>query len=535
MAVAHKQRRRQRHRPQANQRVAEIIGRNAVGYAQMAFRSRYATTTVDQTIPDYEFYDKLRRGKQPGYKLGAIFAPRIERVLAAWVFGEGVNVTLNKDVAEQYPEEAVKYTNEQLKNFIDGLLDSGQDNEGDDPDLDVDSGAIMLNIFKDAVGLGDQYPVVNADGSISVPSVDTVNVIRDELDYRRVLAVQLILKTEKVTITDEYRADGRTITTRTLVNGNIVETVETFANLIGRIPVVHVAYGRSSNETNGHSIHEWLLKLYDQYDDVLHKQLDGVKLLGNPILAFTGLEDLTAVIDANKPMAMETYQDQNGNEVNRPQLNIDRNSVLLIGKGGDAKFVTPPVGFTEDTKTALKTLFLLLLDYTGIPESIWGNELSSARASSETQMTQFVKELRGWQNDNGGWVARLCKIWLQYRALTDPKLIVDKLTAEWPAAIEEDKELLLKFLEAAKENGLIQGETMLRLMELVDDPADEVKKGIVEVEARAEQEQERTIALAKATKPLPGRVGEMQTEGYNVSEIAAVFGAAERIVVNGGV
>jgi homoserine trans-succinylase len=68
-----------------------------------------------------------------------------------------------------------------------------------------------------------------------------------------------------------------------------------------------VAHDRSGNETNGHSIHEDLLKLYDSYDNVIHKQIDGAVLLGNPILAFTGLEDLTAVIDANKPQTSETF------------------------------------------------------------------------------------------------------------------------------------------------------------------------------------------------------------------------------------
>lgn len=542
MAAAHRQRKTIRHRrphtnSNAEQPVAEIIGRAVYGNAQLSvFRSRGAVVSVDATISDYAFYDLLRRGKQPGYKLGALFASRIERVLAAWVFGEGVNVTLNKEVAEQYPEDAVDYTNTQLKTFVDGLLDSGQDNEGDDPDIDDQNGAILISIFKDAAGLGDQYIVVNADGSLSIPSPDTVEVERDELDYRRIIAVRITTKLEKATIIDEYRADGRTVTIRTYENGKPVDDVTPYANLIGRIQVIHVAYGRSGNETNGHSIHEGLLKLYDQYDDVIHKQLDGAKLLGAPIPTVSGLEDLAAVVDANKPVTLSDYYDRNGNLVTRPEINLDTNSFMLIGKGGKFEFVSPPVGFSADTQQSLKTLFLLLLDHTGIPESIWGNELSSARASSETQMSQFVKELRGWQKDNGGWVARLCKIWLQFQALIDPKLIVDKLNVAWPEAVEGDKELLLKFITFARTEGLLTDETTLRLLELVENVEEEVEDGQEEATTRADDEQERLITTAKATAP-PQRVGEMVAgtngNGYNELEATAVVAGAIRQLAGG--
>src|SRR5688572_23275007 len=105
MAVGHRRRkqppRHRQTRPQQSAPVSEIIGRATYGNVQSnVFKSRGAVLSVDGTVPDYAFYDLLRRGKQPGYKLGALFASRIERVLAAWIFGEGVNVTLNKDIAQ---------------------------------------------------------------------------------------------------------------------------------------------------------------------------------------------------------------------------------------------------------------------------------------------------------------------------------------------------------------------------------------------------------------------------------------------------
>ena len=85
------------------QPVSELIGRYVAGDAQMTlFRSRSWVKTVDETIPDYEFYDRLRRGKAKGYTLGGLFAKRIERVIASWVLGGGVVVELYERQGEDH-------------------------------------------------------------------------------------------------------------------------------------------------------------------------------------------------------------------------------------------------------------------------------------------------------------------------------------------------------------------------------------------------------------------------------------------------
>lgn len=486
--------------------VAEIIGRTSYPEAQTAlFRSRYAITTVDATIPDYEFYDKLRRGKQPGYRLGALFAKRIEHIFAAWVLGRGVTVSLAESGDPDNADDPRNYTDAALSDFLNA------------------NHAALMTIEEDKIGLGDQYIVVNADGTLSVPSPDTVEVTRDPLDYRRVLSYTITTKLPKATITDEYRMDGRTVTTKQLIDGRMAETVDEYANLIGRIPIVQLAHGRSGNETNGHSVHEDLLKLYDQYDDVVHKQLDGAKLLGNPILAFVGLENLAAVIDANKPQTPETYTDQDGIEVTRPLLNVDSNSVMLIGKGGDGKFIAPPTGFTADTQQALKTLFLLLLDRTGIPEFIWGNEMSSARASSDTQMVQWAHDVEALQKADEGWLLELCEIWLATQALTDALMVVDELQAEWPPVLDENQELKLKSIEMARSYGLLTDKMTLALLRLVEDAGAEVESAQAEAQARRDEQQAQVVTQEQANgQPL----GEMA--GYNATEASSIVAGAIR-------
>lgn len=465
---------------------SELIGRTAFDTYSKLYRLR-AVETVDRTQPDYEFYDRLRRCVAKGYTLGGLFAKRIERVIASWVLGGGVTVELT---------ETDDYTNAAIAEFISGLLDAGQDSSDEDAPLTDDddrTNSLLISAYKDALGLGDQYIIVNADATLSVASPDTVTVKRDPLNYKRVLAVTIETRIDKYVITDEYRADGRTVTVK---QGNSLLSATQYQNLLGVIPVVHIAHDRSGNETNGHPIHEELLPLYDQYDDLIFKQLDGAKILGNPLLTFAGMKDINAVVNANQAADTETYVDRDGNETSRTQLKIDSNAVLLIGEGGSASFTAPPVGFTADTKTALKSLFLLLLDHTGIPEFVWGGEMSSARASSDTQMQQFAKDISAWRQDAGGWIVRLCKLWLMTKALTDPQIVVGRLMLEWPPLIQEDKEIRLKYIELGRRESLLTDETALGLMDLVDDPADEVAGAREEADQRQQEAMTNNDTLA---------------------------------------
>jgi hypothetical protein len=486
-------RRRQRNRQQAEQPVAEIIGRATYGTVNThLFRSR-GLVAVDETRTDYAFYDLLRRGKQPGYKLGALFAKRIEHIFAVWTLGRGVSVKLAEGGPDGDANDARNLTDAALERFLQAIH------------------ATLITLKEDALGLGDQFIFVNADGTLSIPSPDTVEETRDPFDYRTVTAVTITTALPTMTVVDEYTLQGRTVTWK---KGTEVVRVSAYANLIGRLPYIRIAHGQSGNDLYGHSIHEDLLKLYDQYDDVVHKQLDGAKLLGNPLLAISGLEDLSAVIDANKPAVNSTYNDRDGNLVTRPELNLDSNSILLIGKGGSAGFVAPPVGFTADTQQALKTLFLLLMDRTGIPEFIWGNELSSARASSDTQLLQWAHDIEGMQRTDERWLMELCEIWLAWQALTDPQMVQDELQAEWPPVLDENMELRLKTLEFASNKNLLTAKTTLELTELpVEDAGDQVEKAQAEAQERADAAQERMAAQ-----------GQGETEGDNAPTDAAGVG-----------
>jgi len=446
--------------------VREIIGATP-SFQYEVLRSMSKPYTLDWSRMDYAFYDKLRHGKAAGYTLGSLFCQRIENIFASWVFGGGVVVKTRK---------AHAYTDEKLAEFIDNVLDDG-----------------LIQVYEDSMGLGDQWIVMNADGTLSIPSPDTVVPEYDPIDYRKLAKVIITTKTKELVIEDEYTEISRIIRITTRVPGptlDIMPRQQTqefyYANLFGQIPIVHVPFRKGRNEVYGRSVHEQLLNLYSQYDDIIYKQMDGAKLLGNPIPAFTGLEDVSKVYDANRPSEEETYTDKDGNTVTRKQIQLDQNSLMLVGKGGDFKFVGAAVGFSDDTRNALKSLFLLLLDHTGIPEFLWGNELSSARASSETQLTQWIHDIGGRQHSCSLWLRELCTLYLTALKIIDRRVIVDELSVTWPPLTVPDQNMELKRIQFAKHNNLITAETSLRLLQLVDDPAAEAAAAEIEAQERAQ-------------------------------------------------
>ena len=325
-------------------------------------------------------------------------------------------------------------------------------------------------------GLGDQYVIVNADGSLSIPSPDAVTVERDRIDYRSIIGVTVEMRSGDLSLFDEYRADGRTLTIKEGADGRSgsVVSVQEFPNLIGRLPVVHLANGRSANETNGHSIHETLRPLYDQYDDLIYKQLDGAKLLGNPLLAFVGMEDINAVINANEPAEADTYTDKDGNIATRTQLNIDTNAVLLVGKGGNAKFCGPAhrlygghhAGAQESLLPATRShrhprvhlgqRTIQRQGQHGNPDDAMGTRHRSAAEGGRDLAAGLVRDLAGHDGpDRWQHCARLVEL--------------------WPPLIQEDEEIRLKYLEFAKLNGLLSDVTVLKLLHLVDNAEDETE------------------------------------------------------------
>ena len=459
------------------QPVREIIGR--VARATNYLWSTFATlTTTDKTVPDYPYWDKFRRGQTGGGKLAGLFAKPAAEIKADWIMGDGFQAKL----AVEETGDSVDYTNGLLSRFTARVK------------------GLMLSVVYDQKSLGDQYVVVNADGSLSVPSPETVKLEHDPLDYRQVTKATIRTKIDKGEVSDEYTLTERVLTVKSTDAAFLAtltadgwesaskDTVRrTFENLTGRLPVIHFPNDRSANETHGRPMYEGLLHLFERYDGALEKALDGAELMSNPIPVFEGLEDIQETIENNSEPTDETYTDQDGNTRSRVRITFDRFATILLGKGGKFQFASPARGFTDDIKSMLKLLFLLILEHVRIPEVVWGGELGQARASASEQMKTFYMHIAGQRLalegmagdavlgvEAQGGLHELLDVWLRTRALVDRRVVVAPLRIKWPALGESDDELNLKWADSMHNRGTITDETFVQMSGRVEDPDAEV-------------------------------------------------------------
>ena len=468
---------------QAAQPVTEIINRVVT---TTPYWKAKASKAFDATQSDYEFWDELRRGKADGFAFGALFAMPLTQIIASFVFGSGVSAQLSDSVEGNASN--VEYTNDLLSRFMSRYHQ------------------MLLMMAIDLYGLGDQYVAINPDGSLSVISPELAEITPDDLDYRRYASVKITTRLDKYTITDEYSEQGRTVKVvqgYATGGGGKAVSEQRFENLIGTLPIVHFANDRGTNELYGRPIYEALYKLMSRYDDLIEKAIDGAELMGNPVPVFEGMENINETVSANKTQDDETYTDSDGNEETRTLLRFDRLSAIFVGKGGAFNFKSPAGGFTGDIRNMLKALFLLMLDYTRVPEAVWGGAINSSKASADAQMPPFYQyidgrrmALEGIGADEGlglqpkGGLYQLIDVWLRTKALTDPRVVVGPTAIEWPELEAENGELNLKWVSYLRGMGLLDDETVLRLFGQLDDPAAVLEQARKEAEERQAKQEE---------------------------------------------
>jgi hypothetical protein len=440
--------------------IAEMIGRSMPQAAVQA-RNLWLQVTADWTQADYGWWDKLARGKQPGYELGALFAQPIADILADWTLGKGVDVGTGDE-----------YTDKALSDFIaENLIE-------------------LIDYDTDASTKGDSYLGVNPDATLTAIPPNTVDIEPDPLDYRKVWSYKVTTRpNEKITIVDEYRllpTAGRTLT----IKQGGVDTVYNFSLLADRLPIIHYPQRRGPNEVYGHPVYEALRKLFAEYDDVISKGISGVKVMGNPVPVVEGCEDPEGEMTRNRTDT-ETITLANGETAEVPVVDFAQLKMLFLGKGATFKFASP-TPFTEDTGRMLEFLFLLMLQHSRIPEWAWGGAIASSKASVEAQMPAFSRFIEGRQRRFEKYLKELVTVWMQIKSLTDRQIRADlPLTVTWPSVVPSDKELMLKWVEYLHGKAhILTDETAVTLADVVDDPAAEVEAAQKEAEEKADREEE---------------------------------------------
>ena len=101
-------------------------------------------------------------------------------------------------------------------------------------------------------------------------------------------------------------------------------------------------------------------------------------------------------------------------------------------------------------------------------------------------MDQWIRDIKGRQVDNAGWLRELVEIWLSVAALVDAQVVLDDLVVVWPEVLPADVQTLLDKLTFAKDHGLITDKTALTLLDIVSNPEQEAQDAQAEADERRE-------------------------------------------------
>lgn len=433
--------------------LSELIGRV---WHQVRFQPPQRIT-VDYTEPDYEFWDKLRYGKQHGYEIGGLFAKPITEIISAWVMGDGFTVDTDSDS-----------TNEALSDFLGEHLQ------------------MLVEVYQDSLALGNSYLVINADGTLTLVPAAMVTIETSPDNFRELIKVTIKTLDQQtgVSIEDEYTATQRTLRTRRSDSRdrtrNQIVSERTFPNTIGRIPVVHFANDRTANEALGRPYFESLLTLFAEYDDVIRKGLDGVKIMGNPIPVVSGVTDAGSV-QSEFNQYSQSYDDHTGVSRDADVAELSPTEIFFTTGSFDFK---APGNFTPNTTDMLKKLFQVMLQHSQIPEWAWGGAIASSMASVSAQMPAFVKFINGRRRKIENNLKAVLEIYLATIAQFTPGITQpDNLKLEWAELVPDDKDIQLKWVQFLRADGAMTRETALRLSDTVEDVGAEIENAQAETEA----------------------------------------------------
>lgn len=459
--------------------ISELIGR-VHSEETTLWRNLSNVVTIDNYRTDYRWWDEFRNSKIPEYDIAALFAQPINETVAFYALGTDPIYSLLED--EDVADEQRYYTNQKLKKWVKGHLKQ------------------LQMMVSDRNALGDQYVFVNPDASLTIPSPGSVDIQRRLDDPRYIVSVRIENqfygfiydergRKQRVTVRTVDMYTNELLTRDVYLDGKLEPTLgRTWDNIFGFIPMVHFANDRRSNELNGRPIYEQLLPLFAEYNDVFKRGSQGVKLMGNPILAFEGLENINETVSSLKSSLDESWDDDEYAEQTRDAVDMTAGNAIFVPKG-NADFKHPAVGFTTDWRAFLKLCFLLICDNRRYMEYMWGAAVEASKASTETQESPFIAFIEGKRIELDGTQemgadlrmdGMLDLIFTVLVALnfTDPEIYVGKVQSQYQELAAIDEQIKLQKTIYARGQWAINKTRMLELLHIVPDP----KKAVQEAE-----------------------------------------------------
>lgn len=453
-------------------------------------RSSLSRPSQDWSRPDYQFWVKAYYCRAAGLELSGLFIRPLVNKIAAWSLGRAPNWKVENEATGQ------------------ALTDWWNENH-----------THVLRSARAALRQGDSFIVVNADLTLTLVPPDLVEPIVNEENFAdiigwRVTQVQQHPErtAEKMTIVDEYYTDRRIH--RREKNAVVVEET-IYPNLLGRLPIVHIANQPDDGETFGHAEAEALLDVLHRYGETFEAAIAGNVRQGRPtpVLSFDSVADLNAFWDANGTTETRTLPD--GTDDSSTVLSIDLTEILTVS-GAQFEYKSPG-SFSQDTERLLGLMFYLILEHTELPEFVFGNAIASSKASADTQMPIFVRFIEMRRGEMAGWLTEIAEIVLGYLSLTMPGVTTEPPSLQWEKLDQQDGRLTLDTVVWAFEAGLIDEKTALLLSGLDVENIEEVLAA-----AKAEKEARQAAAAEQATNENGGQ-----------DQTRAMIDAAKRLLANG--
>ncbi len=460
------------------QRIGELIdGGAGRGRIQMRQINGY-TPTRDFAVADYAFWDRARRAKARGLEISGLLLKPIGSKAAAWVLGD-----VPEWVASPHPvQPSVAFPSPlgrggNQENATVAALNGWWSAHYTD----------LLRAYEEALDLGDAYLVINADLSVTVMPP---HVVEPLLDAQGAITGWRITETTEaltpspspsgrggsegahigsplqntgmVTIVDEYTAAGRV---RQIMRGGISIQTQRFENLIGLIPVIHIANRVGADEFYGRPEGAALIPALQRYGELIDAAIRGNIRQGRPTPVIERLGTADQVHKFwEKFGRQETHTLPDGSSETVDVIDFDPDQLLTLG--GEAQFkYAAPGSFSADTSTLLGLIYALVVEHTELPEFVLGMAVSSSKASVETQLEPFVKWIVKKRGLAASWMFETARVVLAYLAATDFRIDAGApLEIVWKALIESDGRLTLDTVTWAHGAGLIDDEGARKLL-----------------------------------------------------------------------
>ncbi len=450
--------------------VEQIIGRGTYVLPESLWQP-LVLPTYDTLRPDYAWWDKFRNGLQPGFEIIGAQAASFVETLADYVIGRGLTIKLDT-VRDARLQRKAAYTNEVLRR------------------LSLSSQRFFYDLFVDLLCLGDAFVYVSPKGSfISIPP-NTVSVEYDPRNPREVLAYKISSAFGGLTVEEYLTANIRRSHVKgTLPDGTAIDETVEAPNLLGKIPIVHFAFDRKSDELFGRPVFAGCLPAFSAWNNLLEKATRGAYVAGNPVPVFENLDNPTETIDLNAADDLE-YEAESGEQRVQKRIEWDRIGAFFLGKGGRFRFASPPVGFSGDLQRVSMEMRQLILGRLHIPGHLVGGDLRVSTTGVREQMPSWVRHVEALRDRfagnviddglggdvRGGGLHELIDLFLRTRRLFDSDILVYPVVIRWSDVTEGDERIEFEKVKWAHSRRAISTETALGLLNLVEDTASEVDK-----------------------------------------------------------